>query len=60
MLSKRTWRHEHSGNARLVRNMIEPGPSAGRQSACWNKKVKLSGEDLMLITREDIRGFQEE
>ncbi|NLW38254.1 MAG: AAA family ATPase [Peptococcaceae bacterium] len=58
-IEKEHKRHEHSGNARLVRNMIE---RAIRRQAVrlLEQKGELSREDLMLITREDIRGFQEE
>ncbi|OPZ70847.1 MAG: hypothetical protein BWY80_01433 [Firmicutes bacterium ADurb.Bin456] len=51
-------RHEHSGNARLVRNMIER--SIRRQAVrLLEQKGDLSREDLILIKKEDIEGFIE-
>ena len=44
--------HKHSGNARLVRNIIE---KAIRQQALrLVNEQQLSRSDLMLISREDI------
>lgn len=46
-------KHEHSGNARLVRNLIER--AIRRQAVRLLKKSNpLSREDLMTITREDL------
>lgn len=55
LIEKEHKRHEHSGNARLVRNMIE---RAIRRQAVrlLNRNVQLSREDLMAITREDLDG----
>ena len=52
-IEKEQKKHEHSGNARLVRNLIE---KAIRRQAVrlLNKKGMLSREDLMSITREDF------
>ncbi len=48
-------RHEHSGNARLVRNLIE---RAIRRQAVrlLQKESGLSRKDLMAINREDLTG----
>jgi len=48
-------RHEHSGNARLVRNLIE---QAVRRQAVrlLRKGGELNRDDLMAITREDLEG----
>jgi stage V sporulation protein K len=58
-IEKKHKRHEHSGNARLVRNMIE---RAIRRQAVrlLEQKGDLSREDLMLIIREDMEGFRKE
>ncbi|HHU85268.1 MAG TPA: AAA family ATPase [Peptococcaceae bacterium] len=58
-IEKEHKRHEHSGNARLVRNMIE---RAIRRQAVrlLEQKGDLSREDLMLIIREDMEGFRKE
>lgn len=54
-IEKEQKRHEHSGNARLVRNLIE---RAIRRQAVRlvNKKGDLSREELMAIYREDLEG----
>lgn len=44
--------HEHSGNARLVRNIIER--AVRRQAVRLMKKEHLTREDLILLMREDI------
>lgn len=46
-------RHEHSGNARLVRNLIEK--TIRQQAVRLVEKESLTREDLILITSEDIR-----
>jgi len=48
-------RHEHSGNARLVRNLIE---RAIRRQAVrlLQKNCDLSRDDLMVIHKEDLTG----
>lgn len=53
IIEKEHKRHEHSGNARLVRNLIE---QAIRRQAVrlLHKKGELSRNDLMTITREDL------
>lgn len=58
IIEKEHKRHEHSGNARLVRNLIE---RAIRRQAVrlMNKNSQLSREELMDITREDLEGTQE-
>ncbi|OPY58042.1 MAG: Stage V sporulation protein K [Pelotomaculum sp. PtaU1.Bin035] len=55
MIEKEHKRHEHSGNARLVRNLIE---RAIRRQAVrlLQKKGELSRNDLMSIDREDLEG----
>jgi len=53
ILELRTGRgHEHSGNARLVRNLIEK--TIRRQAVRLINRTELTIEDLMLITREDV------
>ncbi len=48
-------RHEHSGNARLVRNLIEK--AIRRQAVRLLKQDNdLSREELMTITKEDLEG----
>lgn len=48
-------RHEHSGNARMVRNLIEK--AIRRQAVRLMKKdCELSRHDLMSIVREDLGG----
>jgi stage V sporulation protein K len=44
--------HVHSGNARLVRNLIER--AIRQQAVRLVRKSQVSREDLMTITREDI------
>nr|WP_151191898.1 AAA family ATPase [Desulfotomaculum copahuensis] len=52
MLEAERLRHEHSGNARLVRNLIE---RAMRQQAVrLVGRAHLSRQELMSITREDL------
>ncbi len=52
-------RHEHSGNARLVRNLLE---RAIRRQAVRlvRKSGELSRNDLMAITRGDLEGVLDE
>jgi len=59
VIEKEHKRHEHSGNARLVRNLIE---RAIRRQAVrlLQKNGDLSREDLMAITREDLEGALDE
>jgi len=45
-------RHRHSGNARLVRNLIER--AIRRQAVRLLQKKELTRKELMFITREDI------
>ncbi len=54
-VEKEQKRHEHSGNARLVRNLIE---RAMRRQAVrlLEQNCDLSRMDLMLIKREDLEG----
>ncbi|HHY31817.1 MAG TPA: AAA family ATPase [Firmicutes bacterium] len=53
ILSRRTGPgNEHSGNARLVRNLIER--AIRRQALRLVEKPNLSREELMIIRREDI------
>ncbi len=49
--------HEHSGNARLVRNIIEK--AMRRQAVRLIKQREISRDDLMLITGEDIEEARE-
>ncbi len=49
--------HEHSGNARLVRNLIEK--AMRRQAVRLVDKKEISKDDLMLITAEDIEDARE-
>jgi len=44
--------HEHSGNARLVRNIIER--AIRRQAVRLIRKEKITREELIILTREDI------
>jgi stage V sporulation protein K len=55
VIEKEHKRHEHSGNARLVRNLIE---RAIRRQAVrlLRKEIELSRKDLMAINREDLNG----
>lgn len=55
VIEKEHKRHEHSGNARLVRNLIE---RAIRRQAVrlLQKNCELSRDDLMVIKREDFEG----
>lgn len=55
VIEKEHKRHEHSGNARLVRNLIE---RAIRRQAVrlLQKESELSRTDLMAINREDLEG----
>jgi stage V sporulation protein K len=48
---------EHSGNARLVRNLIER--AIRRQALRLVDRKQLTREELMLIRREDIEGNNE-
>lgn len=45
--------HEHSGNARLVRNIIEKG--IRRQAVRLFKRVEVSREDLLTLVPSDFR-----
>lgn len=55
LIEKEHKKHEHSGNARLVRNMIER--SIRRQAVrLINQDNHLNREDLMIINREDLSG----
>lgn len=57
MLEAERMRHEHSGNARLVRNLIE---RAMRQQAVrLVGRVHLSRQELMSITKEDLDRVRE-
>jgi len=49
--------HEHSGNARLVRNIIEK--SMRRQAVRLVNKSEITREDLILIEEADIEGVRE-
>jgi len=49
--------HEHSGNARLVRNLIEK--AMRRQAVRLVNKKEVMREDLMLIEAEDIEEARE-
>lgn len=55
VIEKEHKRHEHSGNARLVRNLIE---RAIRRQAVrlLQKNCELSRDDLMVIKKEDLEG----
>lgn len=55
VIEKEHKRHEHSGNARLVRNIIE---RAIRRQAVrlLQKNCELSRDDLMVIKKEDLEG----
>jgi len=55
VIEKEHKRHEHSGNARLVRNLIE---RAIRRQAVrlLQKNCELSRDDLMVIKKEDFEG----
>lgn len=59
VIEKEHKRHEHSGNARLVRNLIE---RAIRRQAVrlMQKNGDLNRDDLMAITREDLEGALDE
>lgn len=55
ILEKERKLHEHSGNARMVRNLIEK--AIRRQAVRLMKKnCNLSRYDLMAIVREDLGG----
>ena len=55
VIEKEHKRHEHSGNARLVRNLIER--AIRRQAVRLIQKERdLSRTDLMAINREDLEG----
>lgn len=49
--------HEHSGNARLVRNIIEQ--AIRRQAVRLVNKPEVTREELMMINRKDIEEVQE-
>lgn len=54
-IEKEYKQHEHSGNARMVRNVIEK--AIRRQAArLVRKNCALSRDDLMTIVREDLGG----
>ncbi|MCL6557601.1 MAG: AAA family ATPase [Firmicutes bacterium] len=59
LIEKERKRHEHSGNARLVRNLIE---RAIRRQAVrlLSQKSELNRDDLLSITREDLEGALDE
>ena len=50
--------HEHSGNARLVRNLIERAMRIQALRLVRNRQI--SRQDLMTISREDLTGALEE
>ncbi|MFZ5647199.1 MAG: stage V sporulation protein K [Bacillota bacterium] len=52
ILEKNTKKHEHNGNARLVRNIIER--AMRRQAVRLIDKRDITRQDLMTITREDM------
>lgn len=58
ILEQRTKQHEHSGNARLVRNLIER--SMRRQAVRLVGRKNISREDLMTINKEDLVGALED
>lgn len=58
ILANQTRSHEHSGNARLVRNLIERSMRYQAVRLVSNKKI--SREDLMTINREDLAGALED
>ena len=49
---------EHSGNARLVRNLIER--SIRRQAVRLMNQGKINREDLVLIRQQDLKGQQDD
>lgn len=59
VIEKEHKRHKHSGNARLVRNLIE---RAIRRQAVRliQKNGELSRNDLMALAREDLQGALDE
>lgn len=52
IVEQQSRRHEHSGNARMVRNIIER--AARRQAVRLVKKSDTTREELMTIIREDV------
>ncbi|MDO7787412.1 AAA family ATPase [Desulforamulus aquiferis] len=58
MLDNQTRRHEHSGNARLVRNLIERAMRHQAVRLVGGKNI--SREDLMAINKEDLAGALED
>lgn len=52
VLESHTRKHEHSGNARLVRNLIER--AMRHQAVRLVGKKKISRQDLMTISKEDM------
>lgn len=52
ILEKQTQQHEHSGNARLVRNLIER--AMRHQAVRLVGKKNISRQDLMTIHKEDL------
>lgn len=58
ILDSQTRRHEHSGNARLVRNLIERAMRHQAVRLVGGKNI--SREDLMTINKEDLSGALED
>jgi stage V sporulation protein K len=52
IIEAKSKKHQHNGNARLVRNIIER--SMRRQAVRLIDKQDITREDLMTITREDL------
>lgn len=58
IIEMKSKKHQHNGNARLVRNLIER--SMRTQAVRLIEKKELTREDLMTINREDMAGAWEE
>ncbi|AEF94262.1 AAA ATPase central domain protein [Desulfotomaculum nigrificans CO-1-SRB] len=58
ILENKTRQHEHSGNARLVRNLIER--AMRHQAVRLIDGKNISRQDLMTITKEDLAGALED
>ncbi|HBV96964.1 MAG: stage V sporulation protein K [Peptococcaceae bacterium BICA1-7] len=58
IIEMKAQKHQHNGNARLVRNLIER--SMRTQAVRLIEKKELTREDLMTINREDMAGAWEE
>lgn len=58
ILENQTRSHEHSGNARLVRNLIERAMRIQAVRLVGSKQI--SRQDLMTISKEDLSGALEE